>query len=231
MKNNTGSLVVFLFLSFFLAPHLAQALSLMPPFLTDLTIGSSGEDVSNLQGVLVSKGFLVMPVGVSPGYFGPMTKAAVIKFQSANKILPTSGYVGPITRSVLNAGIPVPMGQAFVNVLSPNGGEVWRADEQQTIRWSAIPSNEPVSIVLRTSINECRPQPGLACPAFTPPSFQIVENTEGDGVYKWTPSTLLRDHPLLFGDEDSDGERFYVSVCTEKVCDHSDEMITIRNSD
>jgi peptidoglycan hydrolase-like protein with peptidoglycan-binding domain len=64
----------------------------------DLTIGSSGADVSALQAKL----------GVSPatGYFGSITKAAVMAYQAANGISST-GYVGPLTRAQLNAGSTV----------------------------------------------------------------------------------------------------------------------------
>ena len=46
-------------------------------FNTNLTVGSQGSDVTELQQMLVTKGFLQMPAGVSYGYFGPLTKAAV----------------------------------------------------------------------------------------------------------------------------------------------------------
>ncbi len=60
---------------------------------TDLTVGSTGADVTALQNQL----------GVSPatGYFGAITKAAVVKYQTANGISPT-GYVGPLTRESLS---------------------------------------------------------------------------------------------------------------------------------
>ena len=45
-----------------------------------------------------------MPAGVAMGYFGGLTKAAVMKYQTANGITPVSGYVGPKTRASLNAG-------------------------------------------------------------------------------------------------------------------------------
>ena len=43
-------------------------------------------------------------LNVSPmsGYFGPLTKAAVIAYQKANSISPAAGYVGPLTRASLN---------------------------------------------------------------------------------------------------------------------------------
>jgi len=61
----------------------------------DLTIGSTGSEVSALQAKL----------GVSPasGYFGSITKAAVMKYQSENGV-PATGFVGPLTRAKLNAG-------------------------------------------------------------------------------------------------------------------------------
>ena len=63
-------------------------------FSKDLTVGSRGTDVTNLQNV----------VGISPatGYFGALTKAAVIKFQAAHSITPAAGYVGAKTRAFLN---------------------------------------------------------------------------------------------------------------------------------
>lgn len=76
-------------------------------FNTDLTLGSTGPDVVALQGVLTSGGYLTIPAGVAPGYFGALTQAAVAKWQAAVGIAPAAGYVGPITRAKLN-GMSVP---------------------------------------------------------------------------------------------------------------------------
>lgn len=75
-------------------------------FTRDLHIGLSGEDVRSLQKYLNSKGFLVAKTGAgSPGNetasFGPLTQEALIAFQKANKISPTAGYFGPITRKFI----------------------------------------------------------------------------------------------------------------------------------
>jgi hypothetical protein len=66
-------------------------------FAKDLTVGSRGADVTALQNLL----------GVSPatGYFGSLTKAAVIKYQLSKGISPAAGYVGAKTRAVLNASV------------------------------------------------------------------------------------------------------------------------------
>jgi len=68
-------------------------------FTRNLTVGSTGADVTALQTKL----------GVNPatGYFGAITKAAVIAYQTQNGITPAAGYVGPITLAKLNYVAPV----------------------------------------------------------------------------------------------------------------------------
>lgn len=73
----------------------------------DLTLGSTGADVTSLQTYLESGQYLVMPVGVAKGYFGGLTKAALAKWQAANAISPAAGYFGPKTRAALAAMAPV----------------------------------------------------------------------------------------------------------------------------
>ncbi len=62
----------------------------------DLTVGSTGADVTTLQGALITKGYLS---GSATGYFGSMTKAAVIKWQMAAGVTPASGYFGAKSRA------------------------------------------------------------------------------------------------------------------------------------
>jgi len=74
------------------------------PFARNLTVGDTGSDVAQLQFFLEQKGFLVMPAGVSRGYFGSLTKVALSRYQANASVVPAYGYFGPITRaSVLNA--------------------------------------------------------------------------------------------------------------------------------
>lgn len=70
-------------------------------FTRDLTVGSSGADVTALQQILVSKGYLTMPAGTAYGYFGGLTKAAVARWQAASGISPAAGYFGPKSRAAL----------------------------------------------------------------------------------------------------------------------------------
>lgn len=91
-----------------LTPSASVAVSSGYSFAKDLTVGSKGADVTALQNML----------GVSPatGYFGSLTKAALIKFQLSKGITPAAGYFGPKTRSVANAS-----GSVSSNPSNPTG--------------------------------------------------------------------------------------------------------------
>src|SRR3989344_5540090 len=78
-------------------------------FTQNLTVGSTGSEVSALQQWLVSKGYLVMPAGVAMGYFGNLTKSALAKYQASAGITPAVGYLGPITRAKVNSLVVVPV--------------------------------------------------------------------------------------------------------------------------
>jgi hypothetical protein len=68
-------------------------------FALNLRFGMRGSDVLELQKQLKILGFFkVTPTG----YFGPITRAAVIAYQRANGV-PATGFVGVLTRGKLNA--------------------------------------------------------------------------------------------------------------------------------
>jgi len=84
-------------------------------FTRDLTVGSTGNDVQELQQFLNSRGHTVAASGPgSPGqesmYFGPLTRTALAAYQAANGISPAVGYFGPITRANLNQQVAVAPG-------------------------------------------------------------------------------------------------------------------------
>ncbi len=107
-------------IGFAIAPVIASAATYT--FSTNLTVGSKGTDVMNLQKVLnMSASTQVAVVGAgSPGMetstFGQLTKSAVMKWQKMNNISPVSGFVGPLTRAALNA-----MGGTVVTTGLPAG--------------------------------------------------------------------------------------------------------------
>ena len=76
----------------------------------DLTIGSQGDDVRQLQQYLNSNGCPVSDtgagsIGQESTYFGSRTQQAVICYQQKYDINPPQGYVGPLTRAHINARI------------------------------------------------------------------------------------------------------------------------------
>jgi len=79
-------------------------------FEQNLTLGSKGQDVVELQNILISEGFLAMPVGVAKGYFGSLTQKAVQSYQAAHSISPSFGYFGIHTRTYMN----IPSSQTYI---------------------------------------------------------------------------------------------------------------------
>lgn len=82
------------------APAAAQVFSQINTNNT-LKIGSRGESVSAMQAFLASNSYLY-PQGLITGYFGSLTKEAVIQFQIVYD-LEADGIVGPMTRAKLNS--------------------------------------------------------------------------------------------------------------------------------
>lgn len=71
----------------------------------DLYEGLFGDEVRWLQGVLIdlARGPVagVLQSEGPTGFFGPLTKAALIEYQKSEGIVPAEGYLGPVTRSRL----------------------------------------------------------------------------------------------------------------------------------
>ncbi len=92
-----------------LQAQLAALLGDNGAFNMNLTVGSSGTDVTRLQNWLISKGYAI-PAGAT-GYFGAQTQSALARYQAATGIVPASGYFGPLTRARVNGStvvVPTP---------------------------------------------------------------------------------------------------------------------------
>ncbi|MFA5936378.1 MAG: peptidoglycan-binding domain-containing protein [Candidatus Paceibacterota bacterium] len=89
---------------------------------TVLKIGSKGESVRSLQQFIGSDS-QIYPAGLVTGYFGSMTKNAVIQFQLSYN-LEADGIVGSITRnkfnSVVAGGMGIDLSAPAINNLSVN---------------------------------------------------------------------------------------------------------------
>ena len=71
-------------------------------FTKDLTMKSSGSEVTCLQNALIAAGYSV-PAGAT-GYFGAQTQAAVMAWQKAAGVSPAAGYFGAKSRAAFNLG-------------------------------------------------------------------------------------------------------------------------------
>jgi spore germination protein len=95
-----------------------------------LTLGATGSDVVALQSALIAKGYLA--AGKNTGYFGPLTLAAVKKFQCDQNIIcvqhsiPGYGIAGPRTQAALgvSSGGGASGGSGGVEVGVQNPGSI-----------------------------------------------------------------------------------------------------------
>ena len=92
-------------------------------FNQNLTLGSSGPDVTALQQILINQGYLTS-VSTPTGYFGSGTKTALSQFQSTNGISPASGYLGPATREFLNSSSTSSSASQSSNISSSAGNNL-----------------------------------------------------------------------------------------------------------
>lgn len=72
----------------------------LPLFNRNLYLGTSGYDVYLLQKALALEGCATF---APTGFFGAMTLAAVIRYQTKHGLNPNVGFCGPLTRAQLNA--------------------------------------------------------------------------------------------------------------------------------
>ncbi len=95
IKNNAQTLVVLSLCAILLTPVMSHA-----AITSEMQVGSTGSDVTALQQFL-STNANIYPAGRVTGYFGALTRLAVIQFQVAYD-LPQVGRVGPMTKAVIN---------------------------------------------------------------------------------------------------------------------------------
>jgi hypothetical protein len=104
-------------------------------------------------------------------------------------------------KNQMNVYVTTPgTGTSLLTLTSPNGGELWLADSQHQIRWSAVSTITNVSLSYSND-------------GFTVISHTIVASTPNTGLYTWTtpitPSTTTRvrvadaNNPSTYDDSDA----------------------------
>jgi peptidoglycan hydrolase-like protein with peptidoglycan-binding domain len=103
-----------------------------------MKVGSRGTNVSAVQRLLASNADLY-PSGRVTGYFGPLTREAVIQFQIVYDLTP-DGIVGPMTRAKMNSVIAMGRG---LDIYAPGIANVNLQTSGRTMA-VGFTSNEPV---------------------------------------------------------------------------------------
>jgi peptidoglycan hydrolase-like protein with peptidoglycan-binding domain len=172
-----------------------------------LDFGMTNSDVTTLQTFLAQDSTLY-PQGLVTGFFGPLTRAAVINFQARNGI-DTVGRVGPITLAALNAqmnGVSVDEGAGKINNTNTpqpmlSATSVTSTTNSATITWtSSTPASAKVfysaqpSFVYKTasnavgaaglSNNQSVTITGLQG---TTTYYYTVESLDSQGNFSWSP--------------------------------------------
>ncbi len=95
---STGFLAILVMVMLFSVPQ-AEA-NEYPNILTgqNMTVGSTGQDVVVLQGLMTELGYLKVPTAIPFGYYGALTRDAVAKYQNSINVQPAVGYYGPLTK-------------------------------------------------------------------------------------------------------------------------------------
>lgn len=137
-------------------------------FTHNLTLGVRGSDVSSLQQFLIAGGFLK---GTAPtGYFGPLTKAALGKWQASVGISPAAGFFGPVSRERINAGVkPIP-----ITVIPEQGtvGTTVTVVATSTNGSPALPTGKPT----RLKIPKINVDAGFLYTGLTPDGIMEIPN-------------------------------------------------------
>ena len=116
------------------APFLASASIIS----SQLQLGDTGSEVSALQ-TFLARDSSIYPEGLVTGFYGPLTEAAVKRYQAEFGIMAV-GRVGPVTLASIN-GSGGTGGTNDVNASVTNAVNVSTGSNSATLVWS---SNEPV---------------------------------------------------------------------------------------
>ena len=220
-------------------------------FSTDLTVGSSGTDVSNLQSWLIANGYDIPSISSganAKGYFGSQTQGALIRYQRAIG-LPAYGFFGPMTRGHINNG-DNQNNLSALRVTSPNGGEVWTEGTTRTITWTGSSAilNQTGDIVLEYALPACaEPSANPRCMVKMKAPRTIATGVNlSSGQLSWrvgsfiVPSGQISLADCYGGDVNNclssssfaeDG-KYKIQICTtnSSTCDESDANFTITTS-
>jgi len=126
-----------------------QPISVCPVLTKNLTVGSSGTEVTALQNFLIAKGYLISTTAVSTGYFGMGTRDALAKYQTSKGLSPADGYLGAMTREVIRLDCSgTTPAKPTITITSPNGGGYYAKNSPMKVTWTTnIPQTEYLDVI------------------------------------------------------------------------------------
>jgi uncharacterized protein YkwD len=189
----------------------AQINQLKPAFVNYLQIGTRGAEVKELQEFLKTD-HGIYPEGLTTGYFGPLTQAAVKKFQKKHGIEPV-GVVGPKTRAKLNelltkgagaSGI-IPPGLLIApgiqkKFVTGSPDELQPGSTQYVVLPKPVYDLERLANKIQELINNERVQAGLSALAWDEQLAQLAADHSQDQArdnQEITNPNLLCHYPLI----------------------------------
>lgn len=171
-KSTTLALIAALFLAglvFFLQAYTQKAEA--ATINSSLDIGSTGSDVTSLQTFLAMDAS-IYPQGLVTGYYGPLTAAAVKRFQARYSI-PVVGRVGPMTRAKIN-DLMLTGGYGTPGAVNTSGAPyIYQTSATVTTGAGSATSSNPSDTSRRATI-----------------SWQTNENARAKVFYSPTPLTF-----------------------------------------
>ncbi|MDO8492633.1 MAG: peptidoglycan-binding domain-containing protein [bacterium] len=198
-------------------------------FTRDLTIGSTGEDVRNLQWFLNANGFQVASSGAGSSgsettYFGNLTRVALGKFQASKGIAPTAGYFGPKTRAVVNGTVSTTPGTPGTPTTPSGTGLTVSSATQPTASLAPESANRiPFTKVTLTASSDgdvtvngvTVERAGLASDSV----FSGISLLDENGIQLGIAKTLNSNHQVTVGDS------FVVKAGTSKTVTIAGNMV------
>jgi peptidoglycan hydrolase-like protein with peptidoglycan-binding domain len=191
------------------------------PISAQVNIGETSANVTNLQTFLAADR-TVYPEGIITGYYGPLTAAAVSRFQAKYGI-DVVGRVGPLTLSKINSliitgtwsgmsNLTAPQFLAMTNSVSSNSATItWTTNELATAKvfyhTSPITMNEgDINSVgfgstngsVAVNDNLARNTQQVVLTGLMPNTtyYYVVVATDSNGnVSVWNPNTTFRTNP------------------------------------
>ncbi len=171
-----------------------------------LDVGMSGSDVSALQTYLATDAS-IYPQGLVTGFYGPLTAAAVARFQTAHS-LASVGRVGPLTLIALNVAMgnsasiddSAPIITPETVITTPNTANIaWTSNEAAYARvmygntWPFLYASAPsVNGANGLSMSQNVTLTGLAANSTY---YYVLESKDPSGNVTWTIGKALATKP------------------------------------